>query len=196
MLTPRIFHHLRTMPPGAGGEIQLTDGIAGLMQEERVLAYASRAGATTAAASLAISRPRWITGSSTPKSAPASPGFSRSAAREASGATRVATGLRRLPMTLNELRYIVAVAQERSFGRAAAKCFVSQPALSVAIQKLEEELGAPLFERGKVALFSILHIVSHKIFTTSSKCPTILIMIKEDKSDNNPSALSPAGKLP
>ena len=52
-------------------------------------------------------------------------------------------------MTLNELRYIVAVAQERSFGRAAAKCFVSQPALSVAIQKLEDELGAPLFERGK-----------------------------------------------
>ncbi len=52
-------------------------------------------------------------------------------------------------MTLNELRYIVAVARERSFGRAAAKCFVSQPALSVAIQKLEDELGAPLFERGK-----------------------------------------------
>ena len=52
-------------------------------------------------------------------------------------------------MTLNELRYLVAVAQERSFGRAAAKCFVSQPALSVAIQKLEEELAAPLFERGK-----------------------------------------------
>jgi LysR family hydrogen peroxide-inducible transcriptional activator len=52
-------------------------------------------------------------------------------------------------VTLNELRYIVAVAQERSFGRAAAKCFVSQPALSVAIQKLEDELEAPLFERGK-----------------------------------------------
>jgi LysR family transcriptional regulator, hydrogen peroxide-inducible genes activator len=52
-------------------------------------------------------------------------------------------------MTLNELRYIVAVARERSFGRAAAKCFVSQPALSVAIQKLEDELGALLFERGK-----------------------------------------------
>ena len=52
-------------------------------------------------------------------------------------------------MTLNELRYIVAVANERNFGRAAAKCFVSQPALSVAIQKLEEELGTRLFERGK-----------------------------------------------
>jgi LysR family hydrogen peroxide-inducible transcriptional activator len=52
-------------------------------------------------------------------------------------------------MTFTELRYIVAVANERSFGRAAQKCFVSQPALSVAIQKLEEELGARLFERSK-----------------------------------------------
>ena len=52
-------------------------------------------------------------------------------------------------MTFNELRYIVAVASERSFGRAAQKCFVSQPALSVAIQKLEEDLGTRLFERGK-----------------------------------------------
>jgi UTP--glucose-1-phosphate uridylyltransferase len=39
VLSPRIFHHLRTMPPGAGGEIQLTDGIARLLAEERVLAY-------------------------------------------------------------------------------------------------------------------------------------------------------------
>ena len=39
VLSPRIFHHLRTMPPGAGGEIQLTDGIAQLLREERVLAY-------------------------------------------------------------------------------------------------------------------------------------------------------------
>jgi UTP--glucose-1-phosphate uridylyltransferase len=39
VLSPRLFHHLRTMPPGAGGEIQLTDGIAHLLAEERVLAY-------------------------------------------------------------------------------------------------------------------------------------------------------------
>jgi len=39
ILTPRIFHHLRTMPAGAGGEIQLTDGIARLMDDEKVLAY-------------------------------------------------------------------------------------------------------------------------------------------------------------
>jgi UTP--glucose-1-phosphate uridylyltransferase len=40
VLSPRIFHHLRTMPPGSGGEIQLTDGIARLVEEEKVLAYA------------------------------------------------------------------------------------------------------------------------------------------------------------
>ena len=51
-------------------------------------------------------------------------------------------------MTLTELRYIVAVARERHFGRAAEACFVSQPTLSVAVKKLEEELGLPLFERG------------------------------------------------
>jgi LysR family hydrogen peroxide-inducible transcriptional activator len=52
-------------------------------------------------------------------------------------------------MTLNELRFIVAVAQERNFRRAAVKSFISQPALSLAIQKLEEELGLKIFERGK-----------------------------------------------
>lgn len=52
-------------------------------------------------------------------------------------------------MTLSELRYIVAVAREHNFRRAAEKCFVTQPALSLAIQKLEEELGLQLFERKK-----------------------------------------------
>jgi LysR family hydrogen peroxide-inducible transcriptional activator len=50
-------------------------------------------------------------------------------------------------MTLTELRYIVAVARERHFGHAAEACFVSQPTLSVAVKKLEEELGLTLFER-------------------------------------------------
>jgi LysR family hydrogen peroxide-inducible transcriptional activator len=51
-------------------------------------------------------------------------------------------------MTLTELRYIVAVARDKHFGRAAEACFVSQPTLSVAIKKLEEELEVKLFERG------------------------------------------------
>ena len=50
-------------------------------------------------------------------------------------------------MTLTELRYIVAVAQKNHFGKAAQACFVSQPTLSIAIKKLEEELGVRLFER-------------------------------------------------
>jgi len=51
-------------------------------------------------------------------------------------------------MTLTELKYIVAVARERHFGRAAEGCFVSQPTLSVAIKKLEDELDVKIFERG------------------------------------------------
>ncbi len=51
-------------------------------------------------------------------------------------------------MTLTELKYIVAVARERHFGRAAEQCFVSQPTLSVAIKKFEDELSITLFERG------------------------------------------------
>ncbi|MFM2408329.1 MAG: hypothetical protein RL358_1071 [Pseudomonadota bacterium] len=51
-------------------------------------------------------------------------------------------------MTLNELRFIVAVAQQRNFRRAAEQCFISQPALSLAIQKLEQELAIQIFERG------------------------------------------------
>ncbi len=51
-------------------------------------------------------------------------------------------------MTLTDLRYLLALARERHFGRAAEKCHVSQPTLSVAIKKVEEELGVQLFERG------------------------------------------------
>ena len=51
-------------------------------------------------------------------------------------------------MTLTDLRYIIALARERHFGRAAEKCNVSQPTLSVAVKKLEDELGVALFERG------------------------------------------------
>lgn len=55
-------------------------------------------------------------------------------------------------MNLNELRYVVAVAQELNFRRAAGRCFVSQPALSLAVRKLEDELGVRLFERNRTAV--------------------------------------------
>ena len=50
-------------------------------------------------------------------------------------------------MTLTELKYIVAVARTKHFGKAAEACFVSQPTLSVAVKKLEDELEVKLFER-------------------------------------------------
>jgi LysR family transcriptional regulator, hydrogen peroxide-inducible genes activator len=52
-------------------------------------------------------------------------------------------------MTLNELKFIVALAKARNFRKAAEACFVSQPALSFAVKKLEEELGVLLFERNR-----------------------------------------------
>lgn len=52
-------------------------------------------------------------------------------------------------MTLSELKYIIAVAKEKHFRKASETCFVSQPTLSVAVKKLEEELGVTLFERRK-----------------------------------------------
>src|SRR5580658_1186218 len=52
-------------------------------------------------------------------------------------------------VTLTELKYIVAVAEERHFGRAAARVHVSQPSLSASVAKLEDELGVRIFERGK-----------------------------------------------
>ena len=62
---------------------------------------------------------------------------------------RLRTGIQHFdkPMTLTELKYIVAVARERHFGKAAEACFVSQPTLSVAVKKLEDELELKIFER-------------------------------------------------
>lgn len=62
-------------------------------------------------------------------------------------------------MTFNELRYFIALAKEQHFGRAAKKCFISQPALSIAIKNLENSLNTVLFERnrGEVILTKIGH---------------------------------------
>jgi LysR family hydrogen peroxide-inducible transcriptional activator len=54
---------------------------------------------------------------------------------------------RNTSMTLTDLRYLIALARERHFGRAAEACHVAQPTLSIAIKKVEDELGVALFER-------------------------------------------------
>ena len=56
-------------------------------------------------------------------------------------------------MTLTELRYIVTLAREQHFGHAAERCFVSQPTLSIAVKKLEDELGVAIFERTKSRVY-------------------------------------------
>ena len=59
-----------------------------------------------------------------------------------------------MELKLKDLRYLVAVAEQRHFGRAAARCFVSQPTLSAQLKKLERSLGVQLIERAphKVSL--------------------------------------------
>ena len=52
-------------------------------------------------------------------------------------------------MTLTQLEYLVAVDTHRHFAIAAGRCFVTQPTLSMQIQKLEAELGIKLFDRSK-----------------------------------------------
>ena len=56
-------------------------------------------------------------------------------------------------MTLTELRYIVTLAQEQHFGRAAERCHVAQPTLSVAVKRLEDELNTAIFERSKTSVY-------------------------------------------
>ena len=76
---------------------------------------------------------------------PALPGHSQGP--PVGGSRAAAQGGHNSFMTLTELKYIVAVAREKHFGKAAEACFVSQPTLSVAIKKLEEELELKIFER-------------------------------------------------
>src|SRR5690242_14172011 len=67
-------------------------------------------------------------------------------------------------LTLRDLQYLVAVAQHRHFGKAAAACHVSQPALSAQIRKIEDVLGVQLFERSnrRVAITATGEAVVHQ----------------------------------
>jgi LysR family hydrogen peroxide-inducible transcriptional activator len=86
-------------------------------------------------------------------------------------------------MTLTELRYIVAVARERHFGRAAKACFVSQPTLSIAIKKLEDELGVQIFERlaGEVTLTPVGKQIADQAQHTLEAAESVRLVAQQGK---------------
>jgi LysR family hydrogen peroxide-inducible transcriptional activator len=89
-------------------------------------------------------------------------------------------------MTLNELKYIVAIAKERHFRKAAETCFVSQPTLSIAIKKFEEEIGVVLFERNKTEII-VTPIGQHIVQLAEeilNKAQLIKQLAKEEKGDH------------
>jgi LysR family transcriptional regulator, hydrogen peroxide-inducible genes activator len=90
-------------------------------------------------------------------------------------------------MTLTELQYIVAVAQERHFGRAAERVSVTQPALSLAIKKLEEELGATIFERhrNRIELTTIGGRIVHQAQRVLEEAEQIKILAAQGKDQLN-----------
>tara|TARA_R110001632_G_scaffold42165_1_gene106467 strand:- start:182188 stop:183093 length:906 start_codon:yes stop_codon:yes gene_type:complete len=80
-------------------------------------------------------------------------------------------------MTLTELKYIVMLADEKHFGRAADRCYVSQPTLSVAVKKLEEELGTAIFERSKSSVY--ITPLGEQIITQAKRVLDQASVIKE-----------------
>jgi LysR family hydrogen peroxide-inducible transcriptional activator len=86
-------------------------------------------------------------------------------------------------MTLSELRFVVAVAKERNFRRASEKCFVSQPALSLAIKKLEEDLGVMIFERSRIDITPTL--IGEKIIEQAIKALEEVNHIREIAKQGN-----------
>lgn len=92
-------------------------------------------------------------------------------------------------MTLTELRYIVAVAKEKQFCKAAKACYVSQPTLSLGIKKLEDELGVVLFERKHQEL--VITPIGQKIVAQAEKALKEVKTIKEiAQLDHDPLAES------
>jgi LysR family hydrogen peroxide-inducible transcriptional activator len=80
-------------------------------------------------------------------------------------------------VTLTELRYVSALAREQHFGRAAERCHVSQPTLSIGIKKLEDELGVPLFERAKNGVSTTP--LGHSIASIADQILELTVQIKD-----------------
>jgi LysR family hydrogen peroxide-inducible transcriptional activator len=86
-------------------------------------------------------------------------------------------------MNLRDLRYLVALADERHFGKAAERCYVSQPTLSAQVRKLEEYLGVPLVERQpkRVALTATGEKVVQRARVLLQEADAIVELAKSDR---------------
>src|SRR5271154_4068518 len=75
-------------------------------------------------------------------------------------------------MTITQLEYVVAVSTYKSFVAAAEKCFVTQPTLSMQIQKLEDELGVKIFDRNKhpIAVTDMGELIINQSRITLAEC--------------------------
>ncbi len=86
-------------------------------------------------------------------------------------------------MTLNELRFVLALAKERNFRKASEKCFVSQPALSLAVKKLEDDLGVLIFERSHTDISPT--VVGQKIIEQATRALEEVAHIREIAKQGN-----------
>ncbi len=86
-------------------------------------------------------------------------------------------------MTITQLEYVVAVATYKSFVAAAEKCFVTQPTLSMQIQKLEDELGIRLFDRNKhpIAITEMGVAIVEQAKSILSECNKIQELIQDQQ---------------
>lgn len=87
-------------------------------------------------------------------------------------------------MTITQLEYVVAVATYKSFVAAAEKCFVTQPTLSMQIQKLEDELGIKLFDRNKhpIAITAMGEAIVDQARIILSDCEKVYELIQSQQT--------------
>ncbi|ORU92640.1 MAG: DNA-binding transcriptional regulator OxyR [Cycloclasticus sp. symbiont of Bathymodiolus heckerae] len=90
-------------------------------------------------------------------------------------------------MNLRDLKYIVAVAELKSFVQAAQQCFVSQPTLSMQIKKLEETLGVKIFERNNKHVL-VTEVGEHIIATAKRALQEVTLIEELSRNAQNPLA--------
>ncbi|MGD8678066.1 MAG: LysR family transcriptional regulator, partial [Chromatiales bacterium] len=90
-------------------------------------------------------------------------------------------------MNIRDLKYLIAVAETNHFGKAAERCYVSQPTLSGQIKKLEEELGVTLFERTKRSV-SITPVGEEIVALSKKLMEQADAIVQLAKAHNNPLA--------